>query len=240
MAAESIAGSPERAGVFDFTARGLAEIAHDSNDLLLVLDDTERAEDGPGVLVRALRGIVHMVPGGRSKMISRGADQNRFPQLRWSTFGLSSSPRPISELATEKRWIMSPGDKVRLFNIAVPGPGKGGIFDRIDGGPKHRARRSVKLIAELERGYSQHHGHIILEWIPYLMAKNRSRKIAKLVNEFTTHVDAHGQGWELRFARKFGVIYAAMKLAIDEASVGCGCYCARSGTFRNRSGAHSS
>jgi hypothetical protein len=47
---------------------------------------------------------------------------------------------------------MTPGDKVRLFNIPVPGSNKGGIFDLITGPPTERAKRSVKLIAELERG----------------------------------------------------------------------------------------
>ena len=55
LAAISLGGSPERAGTLDFSPRGLAELASDSNDLVLVLDDTEKAEDGPGVLVRALK-----------------------------------------------------------------------------------------------------------------------------------------------------------------------------------------
>jgi hypothetical protein len=36
-----------------------------------------------------------------------------------------------------------------------------------------------------------------------------------LANEFIRHVGARGQGWELRFALKFGVVYAAMKMGID-------------------------
>jgi Domain of unknown function (DUF927) len=48
LAAVSLAGSPDRAGTLDFSRRGLAEMASDSNDLLAVLDDTEKAEDGAG------------------------------------------------------------------------------------------------------------------------------------------------------------------------------------------------
>ena len=181
---------------------------------MLVLDDTEKAEDGPGVLVRALKGVIHTVPGGRSKIISRGADQSRFPQLRWSTFGLSSSPRSIAEIAAENRWEMSPGDKVRLFDISVPRPAEGGIFDRIDGTAVVRAKRSIKLIAKLERGYANHHGHIIPQWVLYLMRKDRSKRIVELTDEFIEHVVAGGNGWEKRFALKFGLVYAAMALAV--------------------------
>ena len=40
----SLAGSPDRAGTLDFSRRGLAEMASASNDLVLVMDDTEKAE----------------------------------------------------------------------------------------------------------------------------------------------------------------------------------------------------
>ena len=211
LAAMSIAGSPDRAGTLDFSRRGLAEMASASNDLVLVMDDTEKAEEGE--LVKALKAMIHMVPSGRSKTISKSADQ--FPILRWSTFGLCSSPRAISTLADENRWTMSPGDKVRLFDISVPGPSTGGIFDRVDGPAKVRAERSVELIAKVERGYSNNTGHIMPEWFLYLMAKNRAKRIMDLVNKFIQHVGARGQGWEFRFALKFGVVYAAMKMGID-------------------------
>jgi hypothetical protein len=211
----SLAGSPERAGILDFSSRGLAELAYDSNDIALILDDTEKAEDAPGVFVKALKAVVHMVPGGRSKMISRAVDQNRFPQLRWSTMGLTSSPQPIPELAAQKGWVMTPGDNVRLFDIAVPGPSKGGIFDLVSGGRKKRAKRSVKLIGKLARGYSRNHGHTIPQWVIYLMQKNRSREIVGFIDKFITHVNAGGQGWEVRFARKFALVYAALLVAID-------------------------
>jgi hypothetical protein len=214
LAAMSLAGSPDRAGTLDVTARGLSEMASDSNDMPLGLDDTEKAEDAPGVLVSTLKKLVHTVPGGRSKRISRGVDQSRFPLLHWSTFGLCSSPKPISKLAMENAWDMTRGDKVRLFDIPVPSASKGGIFDLITGTRTERAKRSVKLIAKLERGYQNHHGHVISEWALYLMAKDRSNEILKLVNEFIEHVGGKHDGWETRFAQKFGYIYAAMMMGI--------------------------
>jgi Domain of unknown function (DUF927) len=180
LAAMTMAGSPDRAGTLDFSRRGLAEMASDSNDLLLVLDDTEKAEDGPGALVKTLKSLVHMVPGGKSKNISRGAEN--FPPLRWSTFTLSSSPRSIPWLARQSRWTMTAGDKVRLFNISVPGPQKGGIFDRMDCKSAERARRSVELISKLERGYSNHCGHVMPAWVIHLMAEDRSKRTIELMN----------------------------------------------------------
>jgi Domain of unknown function (DUF927) len=215
LAAISLAGSPDRAGSLDLSRRGLAEMASDSNDLAFVLDDTEKGEDGPGALVRTLKSVVHMVPGGRSKLISRGVDQSRFPQLRWSAFALTSSPRPIPQLARENRWSMSPGDKVRLFEISVPGPKEGGIFDRAKGDNAQRAQRSIELIAELQGGYLNHYGHTIPLWVQYLMATDLSKRILQLVDHFVDHVKARGNGWEVRFATKFGLVYAAMQMGTD-------------------------
>jgi hypothetical protein len=211
LAALSLPGSADRAGTLDFSKRGLAEMASDSNDLLLVLDDTEKADEG--TLVKTLKIVVHFLPGGQSKTISRVAD--KFPPLHWSTFGLSSSPKSIFRLARENRWTMTAGDKVRLFNISVPGPDKGGIFDRMRCEPAERAKHSVELIDKLERGFTNHCGHVIPLWVQYLMAEDRSAEIIKLVDEFVEHVGAGSHGWEVRFARKFGVVYAAMTMGID-------------------------
>jgi hypothetical protein len=212
LAAMSLAGSPDRAETLDCTRRALAELASDSNSLPCVLDDTEKMEDG--VLIKTLKSIVHMVPGGRSKKISRGVDQTRFPDLRWSTFGLSSSPRPIAALAAEAHWTMTRGDIARVFDISVPSPKSGGIFDQIGGSKANRAAKSIALIEELELGYTNNCGHVFRAWALYLMRKDRSKKILALMNSFVDSVCLSKDGWEVRFARKFGVVYAAMMLGI--------------------------
>ena len=86
----SLVRSPEDGGTFEFSARGLAELASDCTDTLMVLDDTENVDD-PAELVKALKRVVHTIPGGRSKIISRGVDQSKFPQLRWSTLGFRAA-----------------------------------------------------------------------------------------------------------------------------------------------------
>jgi hypothetical protein len=211
LAALSLAGSPARAETLDLSRRGLAEMASDSNDLLMVLDDTEKADEKE--LVNTLKSVVHVLPGGKSKKISRGAE--KYPPLQWSTFAVSSSPMSIFRLARDNRWTMTAGDKVRLFNINVPGPAKGGIFDRMKCEPIDRPKRSVELIKGLERGYTNHCGHVLPIWVQYLMAEDRSAEIIKLVDKFVHHVGAGGHGWEVRFAQKFGIVYAAMNMGID-------------------------
>jgi hypothetical protein len=172
-ASMSLVRSFDEGGTFEFSARGLAEMASDCTDTLMVLDDTENVED-PTELVKALKRVVHTIPGGRSKIISRGVDQSKFPQLRWSTLGLSSGPKSIAALAAENGWKLTKGHKVRLFNIKVPGPEKGGIFDRLPGPAAKRAKKSIELIAQIERGYANNHGHLFPEWVLFLLNKDQS------------------------------------------------------------------
>jgi hypothetical protein len=214
LAALSLVGSPDRAGMVNFTERGLVEYAADYNDLLTVLDDTEKSTSTAD-LVKALRLMVHVLPGGRSKHISKGVDQTKFSQLSWRSFGLSSSPVAIRTLAQQHGWAMSAGDMVRLFDIHVPPASRGGIFDRIDIKGSGRAKRSVRLIKQLEQGYLHNQGQIFPKWIVYLLANDASSEIAAAANKFVKKVRADHEGWERRFAQKFGLVYAAMKLGVD-------------------------
>ena len=103
--------------------------------------------------------------------------------------------KTVIGLAAERDWHLSPGDKVRAFNIKVPSFKKGGIFDRLHGSSSERARQSIDLIARLERGYSNNHGQIIPVWVTFLMRKDRSGQIINLVKKFTDQVGATRDGW---------------------------------------------
>jgi len=209
LAAQSLVGNPQRAGAMNFSERGLAEYAAANNDLVTVLDDTEKNVNDITLLIR---GIVHGLSSGRSKMISEGA--NRFPPLRFSTLSLASSPRPIPMLAAEAGHQMTRGELVRLFDIPVPPPQAGGIFDRVRGTKAKRAKKSIKLIKRLEAGYQNHYGHVFPSWILWLLKKDRSPQIVQAVDRFITHVGADRDGWDKRFARKFGLAFAAMEQCV--------------------------
>ena len=104
---------------------------------------------------------------------------------------------------------------MRLLNIEVPPPNKGGIIDRVGGSRRERAKRSVRLIGQLERGYVNNHGQVFPRWLGYLLSDDRSRKITRLADKFVRHVHAHHNGYQKRFAQKFGIVYAAMRIGVD-------------------------
>jgi hypothetical protein len=88
----SVSSSPERAGTFDFTQRGLSEFVANSNDLVAVIDDVEHAKISEQQLFTNILTVCQKIPGGASKMISA---QSSYENLEWSTFAISSSPASI-------------------------------------------------------------------------------------------------------------------------------------------------
>lgn len=207
----SLGGSPERMIGFDFTPRGLAEFAADNNDHLTVIDDTERSGTGQGELIRALKAIIHQLPAGRSRQVSGASSLHQ--AVRWNTLVMASTPTSVFELAEEHGWTPSQGDRARIFEIAVPGLKRGGIFNRIPGGAARRALLSPNHIQELEKGYSNNCGYAVPSFVHWLMKKNRVDQVLALTEEFVGEVAGDQDGWEQRFARKFGVVYAACVLA---------------------------
>src|SRR4051794_15391748 len=127
---------------------------------------------------------------------------------------MASSPYSIFDLAAQNRWTLTAGDRARIFEISVPGPERGGIANRLPGGPAQRAAVSANIISELEKGDTNHWGHIVPCLAHWLVKKNRASRVVQLVNDFVERV-AGRDGWEQRFARKFGVIYAALVLGTE-------------------------
>jgi len=57
-------------------------------------------------------------------------------------------------------------------------------------------------------------GQIFPKWAAYLLSNDVSSEIASAANKFVKKVADH-EGWERRFAQKFGLVYAAIKLGVD-------------------------
>src|SRR5208283_2619981 len=114
-----------------FSRRGLEEYLHTRNQVGAIFDDVEKHTGDSMTLRRAITTLTQSLPDGASKVVSRVARDHGLPRLTWSTFGLSSSPRPIQDIAREEGWVRSLGEQVRLIDLCIPPSGRGGIFDTL-------------------------------------------------------------------------------------------------------------
>jgi hypothetical protein len=212
--AASAGGAPEAINDLNFSRRGLEEVAQGHNDHLLILDDTEKHTGIEMKLVSALKCVNQIVPQGKSKDIAKSA-RDKYPALSWSCLAISSSPIPIDELAAKLEWTRSAGEKLRLIDIPVPPPEKAGIFDRLSGSRREKIKEADNLIKKIAAGMANNYGHLILAWVKYLLEENRAGRVQELTDRFVQKVAPGGLGHETRLAEKFGIVYAAGRMAVD-------------------------
>jgi hypothetical protein len=214
-ATAGLIGPPGLIAKWDFSRRGLEELAESRHDLALILDDVETHVDDGMTLKTALRHVTQAVPKGHSKHIAEKAAKADLPALSWCNFGLTTSPANLEEMAQAMGWKRTDGERVRLISIPVPPVSKAGIFDKLTGSDAERVEKGKALTKDLERGIAQNFGLILPLWIEYLLAADQSKKLIELVEKFVTRMASHGDGWDARYARKFGALYAVGRLAVE-------------------------
>ena len=182
--AASLSGDPSDRAKWDFSRRGLEEYLHTRNEVGAIFDDVEKHTGESMTLRRAITTLTQSLPDGASKVVSRVARDHGLPRLTWSTFGLSSSPRPIQEIAREEGWIRSLGEQVRLIDLCVPPSSRGGIFDAPPPGTRDVAEFSRRTAKQMERGIALHFGHVMPAWIEVLLADDHSADFAGVAGPF--------------------------------------------------------
>ena len=212
--AASLTGDPSDRAKWDFSRRGLEEYLHTRNQVGAVFDDVEKHTGDSMPLPRAITTLTQSLPDGVSKVVSRVARDLGLPRLTWSTFGLSSSPRPIQEIAREEGWMRSLGEQVRLTDECVPPSGRGGIFDAPPPGTGNVAEFSRWAAREMERGIALHFGHVMPAWIEVLLADDHAGTLLASQDHFVKIATRMGSGYDARFASKFGLLYAVGELAV--------------------------
>jgi hypothetical protein len=207
--AASATGKPGNRSKWDFTRRGLEEYLDSRNEIGAIFDDVEKHIGEHLTLEKAVAIVTQYVPEGKSKEISNTVKAQGLDRKSWSTFALSSSPKPIADLVKGRTL----GHKVRLMDIILPARTSGGIIDV----PPPNADPIVfakKTVQALEDAIALNYGHLFPAWINLLLSGDLSDELIQLRDKFVEGVQADGSGYEQRFARKFGILYAVGKVAV--------------------------
>lgn len=215
--AASVSGLPHKPLTWFSSERGLDELAAAHNDLLLILDDTDKIRDPKKTVFDFVDSATHSLTGGQSKNYGKLAKSSGLlSDLAWTCLILSTSPYSIERatgLSGKKR---NDGDRVRFMDIPVPHPDEGGVFDHVKAEPEKRKKICEELAEAIETGMGAHYGVLLPAWIKFLMRKDRSARVRKLINKFVAKVAAGGNSYDRRYAKKFGLVYAAGKIAVEE------------------------
>jgi Domain of unknown function (DUF927) len=206
--AQSVFGSPAIETDFEATDRGITEHAYQRNNLALIVDDTESAGLSDEEVWTRMQKLAQRVPSGRGKAIAGRAARADLPELKWMELTISTGPETFAELAKRLRHTRH-GDQVRLLDVKLPPLEAGGIFGSKVTATERGVVDSAALIDGVEESISNSHGVLLGPWINYILAHDLAPRFLWLVQRFV-HTTAGGEnGLEQRFAKKFGVLYAA-------------------------------
>jgi hypothetical protein len=208
VAAASVIGPASRRDfvTFDASKRGLEEHSAAANDLLLIIDELERLGGTPLQRRKSLSEIAHAFASGRGRVRSEVAAASGLQNIVFMAVGLTSSEKYIEDDTGRQR---QRGEEARWIQIPVPPVRENGIFDRL--GPE---ARSSAIAQVAEDTIAANHGHAIRAFLKELTAHYDSS--IKYVNaEAASFVGFTGarDSWSEDFARKFGIVYAAARLA---------------------------
>ena len=212
--AASLSGDPGDRAKWDFSRRGLEEYLHTRNEVGAIFDDVEKFTGELMTLRRAITTLTQSLPDGASKVVSRVARDIGLPRLTWSSFGLSSSPRSIQEIARDEGCMRSLGEQVRLIDECIPSSSRGGIFDAPPPGTGNVAEFSRWAARKMERGIELHFGHVMPAWIEVLLADDHAATLLASQDHFVKVAARAGSGYDARFASKFGLLYAVGRHAV--------------------------
>lgn len=196
---------------WDVTSTALDELAAEHCDRLLVLDDTGGLATNLQKASALARRAAFKIAGGVGRI--RSASFGRYGnQCRWRVYVISSGEQGISELAAAAGRKRLKGDEVRMIDIPAQGDPRYGIFDTVPSGSS-----SANLVAMIEEGCRMHYGHAADKFLKKLQADQPGavRLSRKYVDGFMEEAGVAATGWERRFARRFGIAYAAGRLGIS-------------------------
>lgn len=198
---------------FDYTGRALEELCSSFNDTLLVIDDVERASDGPNGAIRALEKIAYSVPSGVGRKRSSVVQSQGLSDRTWRVLVLTSWEESFYRAADKAN--RKDGQRARLIEIPVRSPKKGGIFSSYGGRNNQDRKQRKNYIRTVERTIRQNYGLAIKPYIENLLkiSSQIARIVSSLVAEFVDAHAADGDGLKQRVAAKFGLVCAGGKLA---------------------------
>ncbi|HEV2606193.1 MAG TPA: DUF927 domain-containing protein [Microvirga sp.] len=205
----SVIGHPNAISHWNQFPRALEEGAAARNHTLWGLNAAEKAAAKRRAEI--LQFVVHVLCERESAVRSE-AVQEHLRNLFWQVLALSSSNKTGAAMAAELGITWELQDSVRFIDIPVPPPKEGGIFDLLTG--EDHAGQSTKLIKRLEEALGQTYGVLLQPWVEHLFQADPPRRVRRLMNRFLKRTGPH-TGVEDRIARKFALVYAAGKMAVE-------------------------
>jgi putative DNA primase/helicase len=202
-------GGPEYLLDWNATDNRLQEQLPEFNDCLAPIDDLMSMKGSDGEKYTRVKSLSYIFSLGANH--GRHSSYSSDPSDNWRTVVLTSNELSLRDLAARSRAQRFPGETVRFVDVPATFNGKATIFDRIDDSENQRTWESWFKACE------ENQGHAIEAFLGAFLADKHDAQtyIDNRLKAFVAIVQDQSDGTLARdVAEKFGLVYAAGRLAI--------------------------
>lgn len=217
LVARSVSGEATREDLRTWrtTSNAVEALAFSYNHSLVCVDDTDQLAGPAANRATMMRDTAHQLANGAGKqrMASSAKGIVAAPSLAWKTLLLSSGMEKLADIVREGGMERASSEQVRLCDLPAVVRDTTGVFMNLPDG----CATLEAALRQIEEGCRENYGTALRRFITCLL-KNLPKvkaEVLQLMVEFQNLAAINGEdSWEVRFAKKFAVAYAAGILGI--------------------------
>ncbi|TAK99427.1 MAG: DUF927 domain-containing protein [Rhodospirillaceae bacterium] len=211
VAAVSVFGPSGRENLqtWDASPAALDEMRSEHSDMLVYLDDTGRAGKSDHQRIDTLSDGIFRLTTGLARRRSKRFKVDLGLGSSWLAL-LSTSVRSIRDISLAADSHVFGGEEVRLIDVPAVASEKLGIFEKCP----EKYENTAAAVYALEKACAANYGVAGREYISKIVADKAASTefVRKMVDRFLKHVGVEDSS-ESRYAKRFGLAYAGLKLA---------------------------
>jgi hypothetical protein len=185
------------------------------NDCMVGIDDFETMKGSDSAKYERIRGVTYGVAAGTEKVRHSAA---KLSCNQWRVILITSMERTITELSRSTQKARQTGETIRMIDVPLLSQGKSHIFDLAESmGERIDASWREKRFGSMVKACTENHGAVFEDYLEKLCESSLDvgKLAAKYRDRFAKRVTGPNEEAVARnVARKFGVVYAAGRLAI--------------------------
>jgi hypothetical protein len=190
---------------FDHTVTKLDEEAEAYNDLVLVLNESERLKKNHEARAEVMREIAYKISGGTGRQRSKIAKRNfDLKNRKWLVLCIASGETTANTLDRNE------GEEIRLVDIPVPKAQAGGIFSDHEPDVTDYVSAGKAMARATEQTILKNYGKAFPQFMDAVCADLDAivKRVNRNVSLFMKNVAPNADAKTSRLVEKFGIIYA--------------------------------
>lgn len=216
--AESVRGPRQGLGSWDFSESGITDYMAGHNDSLITLDELKHLDENQVKAHQKASKITYKITSGQAKKLSSGyQDGSQQKAISWRVVVISTGELSLTAHACEANANRLAGEEVRLVDVPADAGKNLGIFESLPPDLKtpHELARLIDDCTKLYYGTASI--QFLKKQIKYLN-EDKTKFISEVRSKMDLFLEKHDvdlcNGFEVRFAERFALSYAAGCLAV--------------------------